>query len=150
MIAIYAIKNKKNSKIYVGSAVNLKQRWICHKSDLNLSRHHSNHLQRAWDKYGEDSFEFSILEQVDQKENLIPREQYYIDLHRSADRNNGYNMAPIAGSSLGVKHTEKTKQKYSEIQIERYKNPENRKKTGEASRKAWQKEGVKYINVVFS
>ena len=143
MKAIYAIKNKENNKLYVGSATNFNNRWIRHRSDLNTNKHHNIHLQRAWKKYGADSFEFVILESVEKLENLISREQYYIDLHKSADPNIGYNIAPIAGSSLGIKHTKETKQKHSEIQIKRYKNSEERKKTGDASRKAWQKDGMK-------
>lgn len=143
MKAIYIIKNKQNDKIYIGSATNFKNRLSRHKSDLNQDRHHNIHLQRAWNKHGEDSFEFFMLEKVEKSEDLISREQHYIDLHNSVDNKVGYNIAPIAGSSLGVKHTQETKDKFSERNIKRYKDPENRKKTGDASRKAWCKPGVK-------
>ena len=44
---IYAIENKVNGKVYVGSAVDLG--------------HHSLKLQRAWDKHGAASFAFAPL-----------------------------------------------------------------------------------------
>lgn len=143
MKAIYQIKNTKTNKIYIGSAVDVNNRWIRHRSDLILGRHHSIHLQRAWEKYGEESFEFSIIEEVSESEQLIVREQYFIDLNKSANPDFGYNISPTAGSSLGVKHSDETRQKFSEVQKERYKDDEQRKLTGEKSRLAWQKEGVK-------
>jgi len=51
---IYQIKNTLNGKFYVGSAVNIKQRWSTHISSLNKNNHHSGHLQNAWNKYGVD------------------------------------------------------------------------------------------------
>ena len=61
---IYAIVNKVNGKRYVGSAVNFKKRAIIHKYHLKKGTHHCEHLQRAWNKYGPESFAFVILEIV--------------------------------------------------------------------------------------
>lgn len=108
---IYKIVNKTNGKCYVGSAVNFYQRWHTHKSDLKLGKHHSKHLQRAWNLHGEESFEFEVIEEVE-KELLIQREQYWIDL-LSAYGENGYNTNPKAGSSLGVVRSRETREKIS-------------------------------------
>jgi group I intron endonuclease len=106
---IYKIVNKTNGKCYVGSAVNIEQRWHCHRSDLKLKKHHSAHLQRAWEIYGEGSFEFEVVEYVE-KQLLIQREQYWIDF-LSGYGENGYNTNPKAGSSLGVIRSSETREK---------------------------------------
>ena len=61
---IYQILNKLNNKIYVGSAVNLSNRWSTHKCKLKQNKHGSPILQNAWNKYGEDAFKFEVLEHV--------------------------------------------------------------------------------------
>lgn len=111
---IYAIKNKLNGKVYIGSAVNLKKRWLDHKSDLCRSAHKNDYLQKAWNKYGDINFEFSIIETIPINL-LIVREQYWMDFYESHQRANGYNICAKAGSNLGLKHTEEWKKRMSEI-----------------------------------
>lgn len=106
MKAIYGIVNKINGHKYVGSAVNFYKRKTLHLRQLKKNEHHSVYLQRAWNRYGEDVFEFIILEKVDKKEELLIREQWWID-----NSNNEYNVCKVAGSSLGVKRSEETKEK---------------------------------------
>lgn len=112
MIAgIYKIINLVNNKIYIGSAVNFNKRKNNHKSKLLMNKHHSKKLQNAWNKYGFENFEFEIIEECE-KEKLIEREQYYIDLYNSF--NEGYNCCPIAGSSLGAKRSDDFKRSQSD------------------------------------
>jgi group I intron endonuclease len=102
---IYSITNKNNGNKYIGSAVHIKHRWNCHISDLNKNKHHSIYLQRAWDKYGADCFEFSVIEYCE-KDKLIEREQFFIDIFCPT-----YNILPTAGSCLGMKHSDEAKKK---------------------------------------
>lgn len=104
---IYEIVNLVNGKRYVGSALNLRQRWQGHRSRLRQQKHHSAHLQAAWNKYGEDSFDFRVLERCGRDE-LLDREQHHIDIGCH------YNKSPTAGSPLGVKHSDQTRQRMSE------------------------------------
>lgn len=106
---IYKIKHRDSGKCYVGSAVCIAKRWWGHRKRLGQGTHHSAHLQNAWNKYGSDAFEFMILERVERSEDLIPREQAWIELLGSYYA--GYNMSPTAGSPLGVKHTAETRAK---------------------------------------
>lgn len=99
---IYAITNKVNGKKYIGSAIHFHKRWIRHKSALKSGLHHSEKLQRAWNKYGSDAFELSILEIIDNKESMLSREQYWMDLTKCSEV--GYNILCTAGSMLGKKH----------------------------------------------
>jgi group I intron endonuclease len=113
---VYQIKNLVNSKIYIGSSVNIKARWATHRSSLRKKMHHSAALQRAWDKYGADCFEFSILELIDDKSQIFERETYYVELFKSANGKDGYNTLVIGGSAVGFKHSEETRKRMSEAQ----------------------------------
>jgi group I intron endonuclease len=79
MTGIYKIRNKINNKCYYGSAKNIKRRWARHKSQLKHNRHENIVLQRAWNKYGEENFEFVVVEICDEN-NLLITEQNYLDL----------------------------------------------------------------------
>ena len=76
---IYCIENKINHKSYIGSSKNLYQRLLKHFALLRHNKHENAHLQNAWNKYGESSFEWSIIEICDISI-LTEREQYCIDL----------------------------------------------------------------------
>jgi len=128
---IYLIKNILNNKIYVGSSVNIDKRWKEHKNHLKERKHHSVLLQRAWDKYGEQSFLFEILEEVSNPEHLLAYEQVYLDYYKSYEIDRGYNICKIAGSHLGIKRSEETRKKLSEAAKNR--NEETRKKLREAN-----------------
>lgn len=105
---IYKIANKITGDFYIGSAINLKNRFYRHNTTLNLNKHQNRHLQNAYNKYGKHAFEFVIIELVPNKNSLIKREQFYID-----KLNPIYNICKIANSSLGIKRTEDTKHKLS-------------------------------------
>lgn len=99
---IYKITCLPTGKVYIGSAVNLRQRWTDHRKTLRGNRHQNIHLQRAWNKYGEQSFGFEIVELVMFAEDLIGREQHWIDVTRACEE--GFNIAPTAGSQLGMRY----------------------------------------------
>lgn len=105
---IYKIYNKANGDFYIGSSIDLVARWKNHKSQLIRGIHHSIHLQRAWNKYGEDSFCFEIIEFCPPLD-AITREQYFID-----SLSPKYNISPTAGNTLGVKQTEIARKNMSE------------------------------------
>lgn len=130
---VYAIRNTQNGKQYVGSAaLTFASRWAIHRCDLKRGRHHSNHLQKAWDKYGEASFEFVVLQRC-KPEDCIRLEQWWLDKLRTYERDKGYNLSPTAGSALGTKHAEDAKTKH--------KDPEWEKKRIDGRRgKKWTKE----------
>jgi group I intron endonuclease len=100
---IYAIRNTVNGKVYVGSAANIEKRWRLHRSQLALSTHHSKKLQNAWNKHGSQSFVFEVIELVNDKSNLLEREQHWIDTLSAFS--NGYNGRLKAQSYLGMKHS---------------------------------------------
>lgn len=116
---IYVIINNVNGKFYIGSAVNLHRRRITHFSGLRLNKSRNPHLQNAFNKYGEESFIFLVVEHVERSQ-LIEREQFWLDLLNVVNPEKGYNICPIAGSSLGKVFTEEHKRKLSEAQRRRF------------------------------
>lgn len=109
---IYQIRNIVNGKVYVGSSVNLRKRKNGHLSTLRNNKHSSTHLQRAFNRYGEDAFVFEVLEICDVDE-IEERETYWI-LTKSANNHDfGYNSRFYVESNLGFRHTEESKRKIS-------------------------------------
>jgi group I intron endonuclease len=99
-------------KRYIGSAAYIDGRWKTHRWALARGKHHSQHLQRAWDRHGKDAFSWEVLEYVEPAR-LIEREQHYLDLFQAANPKYGFNISPTARSVLGTKHSEETKRKMS-------------------------------------
>jgi len=124
---IYLIESKINGKKYVGSAANLYVRRHVHFSTLKYDKHYNKHLQRHFNKYSND-LEFSILEYCE-KEDLIKREQYYIDT-----LNPEFNMCKVAGSCLGKKLSGETKRKISEMHKGKRLSKEHREKISIANK----------------
>lgn len=83
-----------NGKIYIGSANNIDKRWKRHVNDLKKNKHVNIHLQRAFDKYGIESFHFEIVELCN-KEELLLKEQLYIDNFQPFNEN-GFNIGKKA------------------------------------------------------
>ena len=78
---IYKIINVVNNKFYVGSTTNKKVRFRQHRNLLRGNRHHCKHLQAAWNKYGEDKFEFVVVETVPETISLQQIEDIYLVQH---------------------------------------------------------------------
>jgi hypothetical protein len=69
-----------NKKIYIGSSINIYDRYSLHKSTLLKNTHRNRYLQRAFNKY--KNFDFEIIETFDEisREKLLEKELYYINL----------------------------------------------------------------------
>ena len=100
---VYEIVHNASGKRYVGStAKSFKARWRLHRLALSKGKHHSVLLQRAWNKYGAGAFEFRVVEFTN-PEHAIAIEQTFLDWRKSANPKFGYNIAPTAGNTLGLK-----------------------------------------------
>lgn len=86
---IYCIENNINKKKYIGQSINIEQRLYQHCSRLKNNNHQNNHLQGAWNKYGEDNFNMFILKSC-KKRYLNRLEKMYIRIYESFY--NGYNL----------------------------------------------------------
>ena len=111
MAFVYKIICVSNNKLYIGSTKRLLcQRWGDHKSCLRTQTHPNIHLQRAWNKYGADSFIFQKIEECEELV-LQEREQYWMDYFNVYKT--GFNRNPIAGNSTSIKRSEETCKKIS-------------------------------------
>lgn len=108
---IYKIEIEGCDRFYIGSAVRFGKRKAHHLSRLRSNNHRNIHLQRIYNKFGEDKLSFSIIEQTDSSETLLEVEQKWID---SYDFSLLINICPTAGNTLGRFHSEETKNKISE------------------------------------
>lgn len=96
---VYKITNIKNNKIYIGSTnLSFMVRWNKHRSALKRNKHHSIHLQNAWNKYGESCFKFDIILKMDKfsRDDILDKEEVIIKSLKSYLPQYGYNMTSCA------------------------------------------------------
>lgn len=111
---VYAIINKINNKIYIGSASNnFQHRYKTHLRLLKENKHHSILLQRAINKHGLSNFQFKIIEIISDKNIILDREQYWLDKYESYNPNKGYNICKNSHNTKGFNHSEELKEKLS-------------------------------------
>ncbi len=94
----------RENSFYIGSAINISERKIRHKHHLKIGIHKNQHLQRLYNKHGSENIVFTTVEIVDDASQLIIREQYYMDILKP-----DINILTTAGSLIGFKHSEETK-----------------------------------------
>lgn len=150
VIGIYCIENIKNNKKYIGQSIDVNLRLSNHKSALRHNRHRNIHLQDAWNKYGEENFNFYIICECAEEE-LDDKECCYISEFNCMNPSYGYNFesggnknkhpsdnsrqkmseshiglqAGENSPSWGIPKSAETKKKISDTQKERFKNKEN-------------------------
>ena len=109
---IYKITNICNGKIYIGLSKNLTRRFSWHKYNLRNGCHDNSHLQRAWDKYGENSFLFEIIEECS-VDKLSEKEKYWIDFYGGFESDKLYNLRDggETGNTLSKEVINKIRQK---------------------------------------
>lgn len=110
LIGIYQIRNLVDGKLYVGSAIDILNRWSWHECKLEDGGHCNQKLLRAWRKHGAAAFIFEILECCERAQ-LLQREQFWLDKLDVVKV--GYNIESIARSAAGRKWRASSKRKSS-------------------------------------
>lgn len=64
-MGVYEIKNNVNQKIFIGTATNLKNKWLTLQWQLHDGHHANACLQKDWQQYGSQAFSYAILEEKD-------------------------------------------------------------------------------------
>ena len=111
---IYMWTNLINGKCYIGSAVNLSNRLSNYYSTTYMEdalNRSNSHIYRALLKNGYENFSLTILEYCE-PEQCLEREDFYL-----SSENHEYNILEKAGSSIGRKHSDKTKTKISDAMV---------------------------------
>lgn len=126
---IYIIRCLVNEKVYVGGSGSLKNRWRTHISSLNKNKHHSKELQNDFNKFGKENFEFQIIEQdIESEELRNEKEESLIQKLNSRNEKYGYNSAKKPRkTSFGIKRTPK--------QLEEMRNRNKGKKLSEETKR---------------
>ncbi len=165
MYYLYSITNTVNNKRYIGITHNLKNRFYEHQYKLRNGKHHSKKLQRAWDKYGESSFSFSVLDtiegdfleasQVEVK--TIEKYNSYYNGYNASFGGDGTNFAKITDETkaklseamkgnhfgLGKKRTAETRAKMSKSMKNCVDMDDRRKRASEVFKKLWADESFR-------
>lgn len=99
--------------------MNFGDRKDCHFASLRGGYHINPHLQKSFNKYGEDNFEFIVLYQCNNNEdsNMVNElEKKYIKLYK--DKKLAYNIGDggDGGHNLGKHLSEESKENFSKIQ----------------------------------
>lgn len=121
MQGIYHIKNLATGRLYIGSSCNVEARVSRHKVLLRSGKHWARRLQNSWNKRGENSFEFKLVEEVADSIFLLAREQFWI--WRTEAHKNGYNTLEMPDRLSGYKHSEETLRKLSISQKAAWRKP---------------------------
>ena len=112
-IGVYEILNKSDNKRYIGSSVVIENRKAQHFAYLRGNYHPNKHLQSAFNKYGEENFEFTVIEHCDEVA-VLDREKHYISIFSALDDKFGYNLAPEPGCGFrGFRWSDESKFKLS-------------------------------------
>ena len=127
---VYAIVGP-NGKRYVGSTtVSFYMRWHRHFSTLKRGTHHSRKLQNAWNKHGEDAFEFVILEVLQDRTECISKEIENITLYKATEQKYGYNMLKVIRNRFDYSVSDATRKRMSKAQMGHKLSEETKRKIG--------------------
>lgn len=138
---IYCIENIYTHKKYIGYTRNcFGDRFDNHLNQLRHNIHKSTEMQNDYNIYGEDSFVFSVIENIDKNtsnpEEFYDKEKYYISLYNTVE--NGYNTSTGGrGGATGIPLSDEHIQKIAEINRKRLTNShlseETRKKISQSN-----------------
>lgn len=69
-LGVFEIRNKIENKIFIDSSNNIPAKFNRHKFQLNAGLHPNKEMQADWNKYGEINFEFNVIEEIEQKDEI--------------------------------------------------------------------------------
>lgn len=102
---IYKITAKHNGKVYIGQSKDIYARWKGHWKEVRAGS--NTYLHNTMRKYGEDNFEYEIIEECSQ-DIINDREIYWINYYDSF--NNGFNLTTGGDGVKNKKYTEEEKE----------------------------------------
>lgn len=142
MFYTYEIKCHESSKSYYGSTTNFKKRIQQHRYLLCRDRHHSAHLQKAWNKYGADAFEFILLNTFETMELMLDAEKQLL-INNYLD---SYNVSTEVDKChmLGRHHSDEAKEKIRLANLNKIISEETKDKIRQARSKQVMTKGRKH------
>ena len=128
---VYTITNKINRKMYVGYSSYIQDRLCHHKADLRKNQHRNCHLQKSFNRNGEENFEFQILDEYPE-ELLVAMEHYWTTVLNTLHRDFGYNIEPTNPTSRYPKRSLETRDKVREARKRQVITKEHREAVSKA------------------
>ena len=65
---VFQIKNNKNGRVLIEASPDIQSKWNRHRTELRFGSHRNKVLQKDWNEYGEENFIFSVLSQLEVKD----------------------------------------------------------------------------------
>ena len=93
---IYRIVNTVSNKAYVGQSLRVKKRVHEHFRLLRLGKHTNQHLQRSYNKHGEDAFVWELEVLCEDVSDLDLIENAFLQGDAYFDEPLAYNIADYA------------------------------------------------------
>lgn len=98
-MGVYQIKNNANNKVFIGSNLNIQAIFNRTKMELNYGTFRIKEIQKDWNEYGEDKFDFDVLEILEPldepgykpNDDLKALEEIWLERVQPFDEK-GYNM----------------------------------------------------------
>lgn len=110
---IYKITDAKTGRFYVGSAVNFRARQNYHCYRLGRGDHPNPAMQAIWNS-DRSRLSFHVVELCEPvKQALLEREQAWLDKSKVGIDRKCLNVLKIAGSHLGAKRSQQTRDRLS-------------------------------------
>jgi group I intron endonuclease len=95
-VDIYVITCSVTGRVYVGSAKVSRVRLKAHWRELGKGIHINSYLQKAWNKYGSETFSGKVVE-VCAVSDRRHREQWWIDFYKAGEPKFGFNLLTTVG-----------------------------------------------------
>ena len=101
-MGVFQIRNTVNQKIYIDSSITLTAAWNKNLMQLQFGSHMNKDLQKEWNEYGEDKFQFEIIselqhddsKEIDYKKEVKELEKLFIEELKPFD-DRGYNRKVV-------------------------------------------------------
>jgi group I intron endonuclease len=108
---IYKITNLINKKCYIGSAVNVYNRFHTYKHLIKKNKLHNKHLSAAINKYGLNNFTFEVIKIC--SKDISIKDLHYIEQDYINEVKPEYNKRIVVDTNHLISHSDETKKKLS-------------------------------------
>jgi group I intron endonuclease len=121
MGTIYKIENTVNGKCYFGQTIKrVEIRKNEHFNALRKSKHYNDHLQKAFNKYGESAFVFTVISDSEADSQLDGLEKQLIEIFQTMNPEHGYNK--VSGGNLNKKFSPESIEKNRQSRLRYFAN----------------------------